>query len=217
MSDARSDILKRLRSVLDGGRADGMEPSEIVQSRLVERPRGPQPAWSEDLLTRFNQRMESAAASVGGVADRRSLTEAVQAYLQRHQLPAQLVAAPHPLLADLSWPEPINVEHRAIDNQDLTAISVAFAGIAETGSVMMLSGAATPTRINFLPDNFLCVVARKRIVPRIEDAWELIRKEQGGMPRTVNLVTGPSRTADVEQTIQLGAHGPRRMHVLVLG
>lgn len=217
MSDARSDILNRLRSVLDGGRADGLEPSEIVQSRLVERPRGPQPAWSEDLPSRFNQRVESAAATVAGVADRGSLTAAVQAYLQQHQLPAELVVAPHPLLADLPWPETMTVNHRAIGSQDLTAISAAFAGIAETGSVVMLSGPETPTRINFLPDNFLCVVPDQRIVPRIEDAWELIRKECGEMPRTVNLVTGPSRTADVEQTIQLGAHGPRRMHVLVLG
>ena len=43
----------------------------------------------------------------------------------------------------------------------------------------------------------------------MEDAWDL--------PRAINIVSGPSRTADVEQTIQLGAHGPRRLHVLLLG
>jgi L-lactate utilization protein LutC len=55
-----------------------------------------------------------------------------------------------------------------------------------------------------------------RIVPRIKDAWDLLRGERGELPRAINIVSGPSRTADVEQTIQLGAHGPRRLHVLLL-
>jgi L-lactate utilization protein LutC len=87
--------------------------------------------------------------------------------------------------------------------------------VAETGSLVLLSSPQTPTRLNFLPDHFLCVLQAERVVPYLEDAWQLIRTEHGTMPRTVNLVTGPSRTADIEQTLQLGAHGPRRLHVLL--
>jgi len=51
----------------------------------------------------------------------------------------------------------------------------------------------------------------------MEDAWALLRAERCSLPRATNIITGPSRTADVEQTIQLGAHGPRRLHVLLMG
>jgi L-lactate dehydrogenase complex protein LldG len=44
----------------------------------------------------------------------------------------------------------------------------------------------------------------------------MLRTEFDGMPRNVMLVTGPSRSADIEQTLELGAHGPRRLHVLVI-
>jgi len=80
-----------------------------------------------------------------------------------------------------------------------------------------LSGPESPTTLNFLPDDFLCLLPESRIVPRLEDAWALLRAERGSMPRATNIITGPSRTADVEQTIQLGAHGPRRLHVLLWG
>ena len=49
------------------------------------------------------------------------------------------------------------------------------------------------------------------------EAWDLLRKTLGGMPRNVMLVTGPSRSADIEQSLELGAHGPRRLHVVLVG
>ena len=51
-----------------------------------------------------------------------------------------------------------------------------------------------------------------------EDAWDRLRaaEGEGRLPRTVNFITGPSRTGDIEQTIQMGAHGPRRLHVILV-
>ncbi|MDN5850066.1 MAG: lactate utilization protein [Nitrococcus sp.] len=51
----------------------------------------------------------------------------------------------------------------------------------------------------------------------LEEVWERLLAQGERMPRAVNLITGPSRTADVEQTMQLGAHGPRRVHLLLIG
>ncbi|MEZ5579927.1 MAG: LUD domain-containing protein [Candidatus Competibacteraceae bacterium] len=73
---------------------------------------------------------------------------------------------------------------------------------------MLLSGPhSPPTTLNFLPDTHIVVLRADRIVGAYEDAWDLLRARGLGMPRTVNFITGPSRSADIEQTVQMGAHG----------
>lgn len=140
----------------------------------------------------------------------------VMAYLDRQGLERELVAAPHPWLVGLSWPDELTLHRRAVRDGDRAGITVAFAGIAETGSLVLLSGPQTPTTLNFLVDDFICLLPAQRILAHLEDGWDRLRAEIGGLPRAVNLITGPSRTADVEQTIQLGAHGPRRLHVILV-
>lgn len=130
-------------------------------------------------------------------------------YLGAQNLPSRLVAAPHPLLDAVEWSAGWQVASRGAGGDDRVGLAVAFCSIAESGSLVLLSGPDSPTTLNFLPAG--------RIVPRMEDAWDLLRGERGELPRAINIVSGPSRTADVEQTIQLGAHGPRRLHVLLLG
>ena len=105
---------------------------------------------------------------------------------------------------------------RLATRDDHVTVTRAFAGVAETGSLVLLSSPQSPTSLNFLPDVHVVVLARERIVRHLEDAWALLRSEVPAMPRTVNFITGPSRTADIEQTIQLGAHGPRGLHVILV-
>jgi L-lactate dehydrogenase complex protein LldG len=92
----------------------------------------------------------------------------------------------------------------------------AFAGIAETGTLMLLSGPESPTTLNFMPDYHVVLLKTSRLLGTFEEGWALLRREQGPMPRTVNLITGPSRTGDIEQTILMGAHGPRRLIVALV-
>ncbi len=99
---------------------------------------------------------------------------------------------------------------------DLVSVQHAFAAVAETGTLMLPSAPERPTTINLLPDTAIAVLRASRIVGPYEDAWDLLRAELGGMPRNVMLVTGPSRSADIEQTLELGAHGPRRLHVVLI-
>jgi len=95
----------------------------------------------------------------------------------------------------------------------------AFAAIAETGTLMLPSSKQRPTTINLLPDTAIAILRASRVVGPYEEAWDLLRADcpDGGfMPRNVMLVTGPSRSADIEQTLELGAHGPRRLHVVLI-
>jgi len=212
MTDARSAILGRLARTL----GHGTNPDDpTVSQRLHEHPRGPLPQWPESVQDRFLAKLTKAAATHAELATSEGIVQAVAEYLCQQKMPLRLVTAPHPSLNQLPWPEDWQVEHRSAGGEDRVGLGVAFCGIAETGSLMLLSAPESPTALNFLPDDYLCLLQAKRIVPRLEDAWDLLRSEQGSPPRTVNIISGPSRTADVEQTIQLGAHGPRRLHVIV--
>ena len=99
---------------------------------------------------------------------------------------------------------------------DMVSLQHAFAGIAETGTLMLPSAPQRPTTLNLLADTEIVLLRASRLVGAYEEAWDLLRAEIGGMPRNVMLVTGPSRSADIEQTLELGAHGPRRLHVVLV-
>ncbi len=210
MNPTRNAILARLRS------ASKLQDN-MVNQRLQQHGRGPLPALNAQLLERFVNKMTANSASVEVVKDDRSLVNSVKLFLQRHNLPLSLCMVNHPLLSGLPWSDELQIDKRFVSHHDLTVLSVATAALAETGSVVMLSGEQTPTEANFLPDNFICIVNQLDIVAYMEDLWDRLRQQGQTLPAVVNIVSGPSRTADVEQTIQLGAHGPRRMHVLIRG
>ena len=100
---------------------------------------------------------------------------------------------------------------------DLVGITGCFCAVAETGTLMMCSSPATPAAVSLLPETHIAIVLASRILPYMEDAWDLARKELGTLPRAVNFISGPSRTGDIEQTIVLGAHGPYRVHLVIVG
>jgi L-lactate dehydrogenase complex protein LldG len=105
---------------------------------------------------------------------------------------------------------------------DAVSLTPCLAAIAETGTLMLISSQGTPTTLNFLPDIHIAVVHADQVVASYEDGWDRLRArtavhpDGGLLPRAVNFVTGPSRTGDIEQQIVLGAHGPRRLHILVV-
>jgi L-lactate dehydrogenase complex protein LldG len=120
----------------------------------------------------------------------------------------------------LPWTEdaPSLERHRGrADMTDETSLSRAFAGVAETGTLVVTSGPDNPTTLNFLPENHIVILFADDIVASYEDVWDRLRHLNGSaLPRTVNMITGPSRTGDIEQTIELGAHGPRRLHIMIV-
>jgi L-lactate dehydrogenase complex protein LldG len=142
---------------------------------------------------------------------------ALATYLASQNLPSEGVMAPHPELQAIPWADRPMLRFREgrAEATDMVGVTHAFAAVAETGTLMLPSAAVRPTTINLLPDTAVVVLRASRVVGPYEDAWDLLRAA-GEMPRNVMLVTGPSRSADIEQTLELGAHGPRRLHVLLI-
>jgi L-lactate dehydrogenase complex protein LldG len=153
--------------------------------------------------------------TVDEVATSEDVPAAVSAYLDDIALPARAIA--WQTLNDLRWREAgIDLEFRPPVNEDQVGITGVFCAVAETGSLMLLSGAETYSSASLLPETHIAIVPVSRIVATMEDAFALARVEHGELPRAVNFISGPSRTGDIEQTIVLGAHGPYRVHVIIV-
>jgi L-lactate dehydrogenase complex protein LldG len=223
MSGARGRILGAVRRALRPAETDA-ERRAAVESRLARHPQGPQPSRAQiphaEQTALFTAMAREVSTTVVRVSDGDQVPQAVADYLKAENLPATLRLAPDPALDALPWDRQplLRVERGRAQAADEVSVTHAFAGVAETGTLMLLSGAEGPTTLNFLPDNNIVVLESDRVVGRYEEGWERLRRAhgEGKMPRTVNFITGPSRTGDIEQKIQLGAHGPRRLHVILV-
>lgn len=215
-NNAREQILLDIRRALNRTTPLHKSVSAALVARLAGHSVHVQPAVETDLVKQFIAKSKAAASTLTTVPSLTQVPEAVTKYLTTSSQKLEVVMASDPLLDDIDWPASIKIQRRQAGRQDVVSITGVFAAIAETGTLVLLSGAHSPTTLNFLPDIHIVIVRRQQIVTHIEDVWRRIRSELEDMPRTVNLITGPSRTADIEQTIQLGAHGPRSLHVIVV-
>lgn len=219
---ARVQILNGIRRSLRRGElSDG--PRRDVEQRLADPPRGPAVARAllppAEKIALFCRWAEANNATVARVAAA-DVADEVASYLARNNLPAEAAMAPSPELDRYGWSaqKMLALRRGRGEARDQVSITGAFAGIAETGTLVMVSGPDHPVSLNLLPDTHIVVLREEDVVGGYEDVWAKLRARYGknGMPRTVNTITGPSRTGDIEQTIELGAHGPRRMHIVVV-
>lgn len=215
-STARDRILERIRTAQGRGRSrPSPAEQEAVETYLRRRPRGPVRPLQADLVGRFRTHAESMQSTTETVARRVDVPGAVRRYLEAHNLP--LRGCVWPQLANLAWSEAgLAMQGRAAVDADLVGVTGAFAAIAETGTLMVVSGPHTPASVSLLVETHVAVIAASRIVAYMEDAWQLARDELGRLPRAVNFISGPSRTADIEQVLVLGAHGPYRVHLIIV-
>jgi L-lactate dehydrogenase complex protein LldG len=221
MSDARERVLSRVRNAL--GPRDGDAAARArAEAYLAAHAQGPRPKLSPDLAARFMQRARDMESTVERIESVGAIPTHVARYLDALKLPPELAMQSR---AGVCWPEfaaldwagaGLAIEGRPTLGDDRLGITGAFCGIAETGTLVILSGAETPTATTLLPDTHVAVLRADRIVAGMEEAFALIAREDGRLPRAVNLISGPSRTGDIEQTIVLGAHGPFRVHILVV-
>jgi L-lactate dehydrogenase complex protein LldG len=219
---ARDEVLANIRASLGVGGAEA--PRRMaVRERLTQAPAGIVPARGQGddstRLATFKAEAERAKASVVEVVQTSDVPNEIARYLRDANLPATLRMGEDARLAAMPWGETtLELSHGPSEGHDLNGLSAAFAAVAETGTLALCSGADNPTTLNFLPDNHLVVVFARDVVADYESVWRSLRGRfgKGEMPRTLNFITGPSRSADIEQTLLLGAHGPRRLHIVVV-
>ena len=221
---ARETVLGKVRRALavSGSEADRQA---LVEKRLANAPASLIPERGQlagaARVDLFCKMAEAVQAGVRRVASADDVPEAIAEFLRQNNLPAEIRFGEDRRLAGLPWEKTPNLTRNsgASDGRDPVGVSYAYGGVAETGTLVLLSGPDNPTTLNFLPDTHIVVVEAGDIAGDYETVWQRIRAAfgKGVLPRSVNWVTGPSRSADIEQTLLLGAHGPRALQIIVVG
>jgi L-lactate dehydrogenase complex protein LldG len=219
----REAVLAKVRAALRPP-ADDAARRHAVAARLAETPRGLIPARAQvpakERLALFCKMAEKLSATVEHVGRADQVPTAVSEYLRGRNLPSSVRMGSDPRLRAMPWSrqKALEVLDGPSDGYDEAGVSHAAAGVAETGTLVMTSGAENPSTVNFLPEHHIVVVDAADVTGDMETVFSRIRATygKGVMPRTLNFISGPSRSGDVEQKIILGAHGPRALHIIVV-
>lgn len=219
---AREAMLARIRAKV------AKEPEEarraVVDQRLAQHPRNliPERGIGDEAhrVRVFTEMMQAVGGSVEILDDIDDVPQAVADYLRNSNLPAHVRRGADPVIARLPWHRggALEVVEGRAQDTDRASVTRAFAGVAESGTIIQVSGTDNPTTLNFLPEVHIVVLEASAIFASYEEAWTKLREAfgPGVMPRTVNMISGPSRTGDIEQTIVRPAHGPKNMHVIIV-
>ena len=219
---ARDEILSSIRRSLKVNGSEGPRRAAVA-ARLSGSPRGVVPQRGQldrqDRIGLFKTMAENAFASVAIVQSARDVPGEAARWLRDNNLPATLRMGEDKRLADMPWQTTaLELAKGRSDGRDLNAVSHAFSAVAESGTLIMTSGPENPSTLNFLPDNHIVVLSAADLEGDYESVFDRLREKygKGEMPRTVNMITGPSRSADIAQTMLLGAHGPRKLHIVIV-
>jgi L-lactate dehydrogenase complex protein LldG len=222
--DRRRQMLDRIRSALDDG-----TPQHVREARVRERLGGASPhlvperarGGAAEMRAIFTEHLAAQSATVVSVASAAEVPVAVAGYLRGNNLPMRLRLGGDARLSALPWSrEPaLTLERGAARADDEVALSHAASAVAETGTLILASGPDNPVTLNFLPDTHIVVVDAQSLKGHYEAALEAARQHMGatGLPRTLNFISGPSRSAEIGGKPVLGAHGPRRLCVIIVG
>lgn len=222
MSEAREAVLAKIRNALGRDAAADDRARATVEAILAQPPRAnivPQRGQLEPSaqIALFTRMAEAVQTTVEHLPEPAAAAAAISRYLRAHNLPQRLVAAPDPAIdrCGLDSQPLLRVRRGTAVDEDAVGLTVAIAGVAETGTLVLASSPERPTLLAYLPESCIVLVDSSAIVASYEDAWDRLRA-RGLPPRSVNFVTGPSRTGDIAQKLELGAHGPKRLLILVV-
>jgi len=172
---------------------------------------------ADDMITHFTAQATRAAAEVRRLARMQDVPAAIAEALRARNMKAAVhLPANSPLMQSLAWDLAPGLEREtAPPGPDDAAVSLAPYGIAETGTLAYAARRDAPASWHFRPGLEIAIIRTSSILPDFEAVLARVKIDDK-WPSTLNLVTGPSRTGDIEQTLELGAHGPKALVVLVI-
>ncbi len=212
-TSGREAVLARIRGALGDRHRTQAEQAELEQ-RLKMSPAGPTPPLDADRLGQFIAKARANLFTMERVASLQMLVPAIRMLLSGTSGVPDISVAP--ALAYLGWPTEWKINFGAGRFTEPLSVTLAVAGVAETGSVVLRSDAGNPTTLNFLPDTHVIALRTSEIVGRLEDVWQRVGTCVRDWPRTVNIISGPSRTADVGGVVVRPAHGPKNVHLILV-
>lgn len=210
---ARDRLLNAIRTGLGLPPA---APAEIAASAaaLLDQPQIARPRLAApDLAQAFAAKATALGTTIDRVAGMAQVPQALRRYLDAHGLPASFALQPTPELTGLDWTG--TTPHTGVAPNEPVALGLALYGIAESGSLVIHSGADNPILLSFLPLHHIVVLRETTLLPYLEDY--AARMTTQPVPRNAILITGPSGTTDIEGSYVRGAHGPGFLHVIVIG
>ncbi len=222
MSSERVRLLHQVReAVAEGNRTAGAPP-------LPPRGAVGYQGAGADPVARFRDEFIAAGGFVHVVADVAAAGEVVMNLLQSRSVRRVLLGAGAVLdslnLAE-KWKsrgrEIVSASSGAESRDDFFAAEAGVSGvdylIAETGSIVLLSRPEQPRSLSLLPPLYFAVAHRDQIVSDLFDLFEpRLWTERGALPSCLSLITGPSKTGDIELRLVTGVHGPGEVHVVLI-
>jgi len=216
MIDARSSLFTALRTVLTGGEQRSALAHRAIEDRVQSIGLSVRPRITQNLVDQYCNKHIAVHGTVNRIIGLDNIVVATEEYCSNQQLGKDLVVGGGTILDKVIWPSEWSIHKRSASVSDQTVVSEAYAGIAETGTMVFIPTNENPASHIFLGTDHIVVLDSSLIVECQEDLWRTIKSDYEVFPRAVNLVTGPSKTGDVEQTIEYGAHGPARVHLVLI-
>jgi len=209
---SRESVLGAIRGAMQ--RSGLATDHTAAQAHLQAQKVAPRPAVDGDLVDRFCHKLDAVLTSWELIASLSALPAALRQWQSAGTDRTPVVIAP--ALQMLDWSDFADLDFGAAKAHHQSSVTPCVAAIAETGSIVLAGSAEAPATLSFLPEYHVVVLKRDDLVRHIEDVWPVLRQRNVAAPRAINFNTGPSRTADIEQTLEIGAHGPRHMHLMIV-
>lgn len=223
----RDDFLARIRQASAAGRPYRVHVRDKFPDHVGYEGAGPDPA----------ARLADEINAVGGkaciVAGRRAAQDELTKLIEQYQI-RRAITWQHPLLDELELVKLLEAQQvAAVDYRQLSqlpaerqresmlaadlGITSVWRAVAETGTLALCSGPGRERTASLLPPVHVAIVERSQILPDLFDLFaELEAEFQGELPSNLVLITGPSKTGDLELKLTTGVHGPGNWHVIVI-
>ena len=187
------------------------------------------PATAKPLISLFTRHAQGVGAQVTAVAGEREAATVIRALVNGEVRCTEAVRIGYPelyqALGDAGHAVTV-AEDAAEESPDRASLAATLAGgsglilaraaVAETGSLVLADDTLAPRLLGMLADGCIALLAAEAILPTLDDAGELLARLEREGHRYVSLVTGPSRTADIERVLTIGVQGPKALHIVIL-